>query len=159
MDIAKIPLYKGSSHNSPKRIVIHAMGEFLEYEGSHMHAYELLRKIGLSAHRLLTPSGDMIKCREDNQGGYHAKGHNTDTLGIEILVPGVHSYDSFVEAIKTPYMTSVQNRNLVYIVDAWMTKHNISKDNIVRHSDIDPARKVDPGTGFPWEEFINELKD
>ena len=159
MDIANIPLPKGLRSNSPKRIVIHAMGEFIEYEGRHVHAYELLREIGLSAHRLLTPSGDMIKCREDNQGAYHAKGHNTDTLGIEILVPGVHSYASFIEAIKTPYMTSEQYRNLVYIVDSWKVKHNISKENIVRHSDIDPARKKDPGEGFPWEDFINELND
>lgn len=158
MAIANIPLYKGNIHNDPKRIVIHAMGEFIEYEnGEHVHAYELLRKLGYSAHRLITPSGDVIKLREDTQGAYHAKGHNTNTLGVEFLVPGVHDYESFLAALKTPYMTPSQFKMGVTVVKAWMIRWDIELEDVVTHSEIDPSRKYDPGTGFPLEEFKDEL--
>ncbi len=159
MKIAYIPLSKGARTNTPTKIVIHAMGEFVEVEDSrHIHAYELLRNIGLSAHRLVTPNGDMIKCREDGQGSYHAKGHNTNSLGIEFLVPGAYDYDEFIEAIKMPYLTPEQFKNGVYIVKSWMIKWDINIDNVFTHSELDPDRKQDPGIGFPFREFINELK-
>ena len=175
MDILNIPLPGNSHINNPKRLIAHAMGEYILADqgtcnyykdkgvylelGRAYHAPEWLRALGLHAHRLITPGGQMIKCRMDNQRGAHAKGHNTDTLGLEFLVEGVHTYASFLEALKTPWVKKPQFTSGTYVFDAWMTKHNITIDNVVRHSDIDPARKKDPGEGFPWEDFINELNN
>jgi len=105
MKYANIPLPAGASHNAPQRIILHAMGEFIDTDGRDYFAADFLKKLGLSAHMLITPSGVAIKCREYNQGAYHAKGYNTNTLGIEFLVPGLHTYESFLEAINSEYLS------------------------------------------------------
>lgn len=157
MIVSKLPLHKGAAHNSPKKIVIHSMSEFLKHGGYYIHAYTLLRKLGISAHRFIDPAGNMIISRDDTQGAYHAKGHNTDTLGVEFLVPGYHSYDEFLEAIKEPYITDKAFDTGIVLVKAWMNKWNIELDEVVTHSKIDPDRKFDPGAGFPLEDFLNNL--
>lgn len=154
MNIIQNPLPKGAKYNTPSIIIVHSMSEFFfnEDEGKH-HATKLLENLGLSAHRLVTPDGDMIKCREDNQGAYHAKGHNTNTLGIEILMEGLHTYEEFIEKLKHPWVTDDQFKNTAYIVSSWMAKWSIPIDNVVTHAQIDPARKHDPGEGFPMDKF------
>jgi len=149
MNIAKIPLPKGASSNSPKRIVIHAMGEFIKYKEEDMYAPYFLKEIGLSAHALITPEGTVIRCREDNQGGYHAKGHNTDTLGVEFMLQGVHDYGSFIRGIKNPWVNAKAYAAGQELIKQWMAKHAIKKEDVVYHSEIDPERKEDPGIGFP----------
>ena len=94
----------GNKFNNPKMIVVHSMGEFI-LDPHPMHASDFLVKLGFSAHVLVEPSGDAIICRDDDQGGYHAKGYNTDSLGIEFLVEGHHDYGTFLEAIKADYIT------------------------------------------------------
>jgi len=175
MEIINIPLSKGNRYNNPKIIVVHAMAEYIHCDeatheyykgkgialelGRDYHAPEWLRVLGLSAHRLQTPTGQMIKCREDNQGAWHAKGYNTDTLGIEFLVPGVHNYQSFLEVLRTPWLTEEQFINGAYVVKSWMTKHDIGIMGVKTHAELSPDRKVDPGKGFPLEDFYNKLKE
>lgn len=150
-----IPLEKGGLTNNPDRIVIHAMGEFIKYEGRILHAVDFLREIGLSAHALVCPDGAIIRCRTDNLGAYHAKGHNTNTLGMEFLVRGVHDYESFINTIKGEYLTFDQFQAGVEQCYEWALNYTIT--DIVRHSDIDPKRKKDPGTGFPWNQFLRNV--
>ena len=157
MIVSKLPLYKGAINNNPKRIVIHAMSEFVKHEGEYLHAYALLKELGISAHRFIDPAGNMIISRHDEQGAYHAKGHNTDTVGVEFLVPGFHTYDEFLQAITEPYMTDKAFDTGLVLVRAWMAKWEIELDGVVTHQQIDPNRKYDPGTGFPLENFLNAL--
>jgi len=82
---AQIPLDAGFDNHSPKRIVIHAMGEYIDTEPVDYHAVDWLRKLGLSAHAFITPSGVVIRGRKDAQGAYHAKGYNAGSLGVEFL--------------------------------------------------------------------------
>ncbi len=145
MDVINIPSTQGSKHNIPKMIVIHTISEFLSYEGEDMYAPYFLRRIGLSAHRLVTPTGDMIKCREDEQGGYHAKKFNTDSLGIEFLMQGLHTYEEFIERMKIPYLTEIQVENGAYVIASWAKKWRIPFEMIKTHRQIDPKRKFDPG--------------
>lgn len=149
------PLSHGSKTNDPNLIVIHAMGEYIESEPDDIHAVDFLDKIGLSAHILVTPNGNIIRCRDDDQGAYHAKGHNKDSLGIEFLVKGVHTYESFRQKIKEPYVTDKQFASGQKQVRDWLARHNIER--IKAHSELSPGRKFDPGSGFNLDVFLQEL--
>ena len=157
MNIIERPLPDGSdSHNDPELIVVHSMGEYINNNGELYFAPDWLEYLGLSAHALIVPNGDVMICRPDEKGAYHARGYNKDSLGVEFLVPGEHNYSTFIETIKTDWVTTDQYEAGAELIRHWVNKHNISQ--IKRHSDISPGRKVDPGAGFRWPEFINTIK-
>ena len=56
----------GGGQQTPKRLIIHSMSEYI----NGVHASDFLDHIGLSAHFLIEPNGNLIK----------------DTIGIEVLV-------------------------------------------------------------------------
>lgn len=145
----------GPESNQPNRIVVHAMSEFLIVGDEALHATDFLEKMGLSAHVLVAPDGDLITTRYDDEGAWHAKGFNTNSLGIEFLVEGLHTYTEFLEAMKTNYITIPQWNSGVGKIIEWVENHPIER--IDRHSDIDPSRKHDPGEGFDWERLMSEL--
>ncbi len=157
MNEAQIPLSHGASSNKPEKIVIHAMGEFIDQADRDYAAHEWLDKLGLSAHALICPGGIVIRCRDNNQGAYHARGHNWGSLSVEFLVPGVHTYATFLEAMQTDYVSADQMAAGVELVRGWAEAYGIPADRIVRHSDISPGRKHDPGDGFPWREFVGSV--
>ena len=157
MKTADMPLPAGRSKQEPGRIVVHAMAEYIDTDDRDYDARSWLEKLGLSVHALIAPSGVVIRCRSDYQGGYHAKGYNTDSLGVEILVPGLHTYETFLDALQTPYYSTKQYSALVELVSGWRYSHAIDDEDINRHSDLSPGRKVDPGTGFPWAQFCGDI--
>jgi len=150
------PLSAGSKRvNVPALIVVHSMAEFI-LDPDPEHAIDFLERYGLSAHALVSPSGNIYLCRDDDQGAYHARGHNTNSLGIEILVQGQHDYQSFIDTIQHPtWCPEVQFEATVKAVRNWIQGHDIKE--MVRHSDISPGRKVDPGSGFDWIEFEKRI--
>ena len=157
MKMIESPLEAGNRYNDPKLVVVHAMGEFL-LDPHPIHASDFLEKLGLSAHILVDPAGDVYVCREDTEGAYHARGYNTNSLGIEFLVQGHHNYGSFLEAIKGDYVTDNQWESGVNVVKTWVDLFTIKQSKVVRHSDISPGRKVDPGSGFKWDKFLKEIR-
>lgn len=148
-------LNHGASHQTPKLIVIHAMGEYIGAPGWENHAIQYLDSQEWSAHSFIAPDAVNYRGREDNQGAYHAKKYNTDSLGLEFLVKGVHTYGSFLKAIDKPYLTAEQYQEGVNQVRYWI--HHWGITEVVRHSDISPERKVDPGNGFPWAMFRHDI--
>lgn len=156
MSLLEYPLTKGASRQTPNQVIVHAMAEYIFYEDKWRHASEFLEMIGLSAHILIAPNGDTFKCRENNQGAYHAKGFNKDTVGVEWLVAGEHDYTSFVNTIQYPYLSEVQFlKGCGYIKKDWVEGEEITKFR--RHSDVSPEGKVDPGEGFPFEQFLKNI--
>lgn len=147
-----IPSPHGAAHQTPDTIVIHAMAEYVGEE----HAPDFLLRSGLSAHALVAPDGTLYRCRDDDQGAYHAKGFNRHSLGIEVLVAGRHGYDSFAKAIALHYITDAQYAAVLAQCQEWLKLHDITR--VVRHSDLSPGRKIDPGAGFPWGRFLSDLR-
>lgn len=161
MGIASVlhrPLHGGYSTQVPEKIIIHSMAEYIVDGNEILHAYDLLKKYDLSAHVLVLPSGVLMRCRDDDQGAWHAKGHNKNSLGIEFLVPGIFDYESFLKRIEVPYLTDLQIKHGFAQVYRWCRKHAMIKD-LKRHSDVDPERKKDPGDGFPWSELLQHVKE
>jgi AmpD protein len=143
----------GGGIQQPDRLIIHAMSEYI----NGMYADEFLASIGLSAHFLLKPNGEFIKLRKTHEKAWHAKGHNTNTIGIEVLVEGEHTYQTFLDKIKTDYVTDEQYEALIEMSNGIIEYYDMEKENVLRHSDISPERKYDPGTGFKWQYFKDQL--
>lgn len=153
MNLVNIPSKHGGGKHLPTKVVIHSMAEFIEAGEIDYYAKDLLDLMGLSAHYLVTPSGVIIQCRNDDQVGWHAKGHNLHSIGVEVLVAGVHTYETFIERIKTPYIYGDQYTALIELC-----KTTFKGLEFVRHSDISPGRKFDPGDGLDWKTFLNDVK-
>jgi N-acetyl-anhydromuramyl-L-alanine amidase AmpD len=144
-------LNKGAVQQTPDTIVIHAMSEYIE----EFHAVDFLKNIGLSVHAMITPDGKTIKCRNDNEGAYHAKEFNTNSLGVEFLVKGQHTYTTFLAAIQNNYISDEQYKAGVKLVRHWLAKHNIIQ--VATHKSLSPGRKFDPGPGFPLKQFEKDI--
>ena len=171
MDIVNIPSKFGRDNNKPKKIVIHAIAEFIRIDKSaskwyadqgknipvgDYYAVDWLKMLGLSAHVFVTPSGLNIVTRSDMKQAFHAGVHNKDSLGIEFMVSGVHDYGSFLDAMKYEYLTSGQYFAGLAMVKHWMDRWNIDKENVYMHSELD-SNKKDPDVGFINSDFLDEL--
>jgi len=163
---AVIKLEHGGGLQRPRRIVIHAMAEYISADaktaraygrqpGSY-HALQWLDVIKLSAHALVAPNGAIIRCRDDGQVAWHARGYNADSLGVEFLVPGIHNYTTFLKAMQGDYLPNAAYDAGVELVQSWVDHHDITE--IVTHAEIDPNRKKDPGAGFPLNQFMGDIK-
>ena len=171
MDIANIPSRFGRSSNTPDKIVLHAIAEIVRidrgasnwYKGKGKDipvgdypAWDWLEILGLSAHVFTTPSGVNVVTRKDTQQAFHAGKDNKNSLGIEFLVSGVHDYTSFLETMKTDYLTERQYFAGLAQVKYWMDKWSIEKKDVYMHSELD-SRKHDPDVGFINSGFLDEI--
>ncbi|PIB35248.1 hypothetical protein BFP72_07485 [Reichenbachiella sp. 5M10] len=154
--IKKYSNFGGGAQN-PNRLVIHAMAEIIDTEDRDYPADQWLEHLGLSAHFLIQPNGDILKLRHTKTMAWHAKGYNSHSVGIEYLVPGLHTYETFLEAIKTPWVSPAQWDAGLELSQGIVDYFGITQDRVNRHSDLSPGRKVDPGAGFAWEPFVQAL--
>jgi N-acetylmuramoyl-L-alanine amidase len=105
---------------------------------------------GVSAHYVVAEDGRVLRMVAEDKRAWHAgKSHwrgvsdiNSASIGIEIVNPG-HEFgyrpfpDEQIDAV-------------VRLVSEVKDRHEITRGNVVGHSDIAPARKRDPGELFPW---------
>jgi N-acetylmuramoyl-L-alanine amidase len=104
----------------------------------------------VSAHYVVEEDGRVYRLVPEEKRAWHAgQSHwrgitdvNSASVGIEIVNPGHdHGYRAFpgrqVEAV-------------IRLVALIKDRYEISRGNIVGHSDIAPRRKRDPGELFPW---------
>ncbi|WP_120716290.1 N-acetylmuramoyl-L-alanine amidase [Tsuneonella amylolytica] len=105
----------------------------------------------VSAHYLITEAGEVIRLVDEDKRAWHAgisywRGHpdvNSASIGIELDHPGhAGGYRAFSDA---------QFEALVPLLARIVKDHDIPRANVVGHSDVAPARKIDPGELFPWE--------
>ena len=104
----------------------------------------------VSAHYVVTEDGQIVRMVDESKRAWHAgrawwrrvSDINSASIGIEIVNPGHEwGYRDFPEE---------QIDALIPLVHDIMSRHGITRGNVVGHSDIAPARKQDPGELFPW---------
>lgn len=110
----------------------------------------------VSAHYLLDEDGAVTRLVAEDNRAWHAgkafwrgvRDINSTSVGIEIVNPGHdHGYRPFPDA---------QIEALIELASGIITRHGVTQDNIVGHSDIAPGRKIDPGELFPWQRLAAE---
>ena len=105
----------------------------------------------VSAHYFISEQGEVARLVDEDKRAWHAgasywRGHrdvNSASIGIELDHPG-HGlgYREFADA---------QIEALIPLLNDIVRRHDIPRANVVGHSDVAPARKMDPGELFPWE--------
>lgn len=104
----------------------------------------------VSAHYVVAEDGTILRLVDEEHRAWHAgESHwrdiddvNSASIGIEIVNPG-HEFgyrpfpDEQVDAV-------------IRLVHGIKDRYEITRGNIVGHSDIAPRRKRDPGELFPW---------
>lgn len=107
----------------------------------------------VSAHYCITEEGEVIRLVPEDKRAWHAGASywrgipdvNSASIGIELDHPGHASenggYRGFAEA---------QIDALIPLLARIVKQYDIPRANVVGHSDVAPARKVDPGELFPW---------
>jgi N-acetylmuramoyl-L-alanine amidase len=105
----------------------------------------------VSAHYFISEDGEVVRLVDEDKRAWHAgasywRGHkdvNSASVGIELDHPGhALGYRAFAEA---------QIEALVPLLNDIVRRHDIPRANVVGHSDVAPARKIDPGELFPWD--------
>lgn len=131
-----------------KTIVLHAMGEFIDADPDDFYAPYFLASLNLGAHYFVSPSGVIVRAAKPDETCWHAKGHNTDSVGIEILVPGLHTYETFLAALNEGDPFSDAQYDAVRGLVADLKRGNPDFKTLTTHAALDPGRKLDPGPHF-----------
>lgn len=100
----------------------------------------------VSAHWLIGKDGATLPLVEESRRAWHAGAGqwgavtdvNSRSIGIELDNTGA-------EPFSAPLMASLE-RLLADILDRWA----IPPERVIAHSDMAPARKIDPGPRFDW---------
>ena len=104
----------------------------------------------VSSHYLVAEDGTVLRLVDEAKRAWHAgrshwrewDGVNDVSVGVEIVNPG-HEFgyrpfpDEQIDAV-TRLVSKIKDR------------YQITRGNVVGHSDVAPARKRDPGEYFPW---------
>ena len=107
----------------------------------------------LGIHYMIGRDGALRKSIPENQIGHHVVGHSERSIAIELVNDG-DGRDPF-----PPEQLGV----LVKLLRDITTRHQIPRERVVRHSDLDQSvlwcnrqmrRKVDPGPAFPYDKVL-----
>lgn len=104
----------------------------------------------VSAHWVVTEDGTIVAMVDEADRAWHAgrawwrgiTDVNSASVGIEIVNPG-HEFG--YRPFSAAQMASVER-----LVAAAVQRHSVDPSNVVGHSDVAPARKMDPGELFDW---------
>lgn len=108
----------------------------------------------VSAHYVVAEDGTVLRLVPEDKRAWHAglaswrdipSDINSASVGIEIVNPGHEfGYRPFPDE---------QIASVVQLVMQIKDRYQITRGNIVGHSDIAPQRKRDPGELFPWSKL------
>lgn len=161
--LIEAPLHPRGSQGQARQLVVHAMGEHIinrdpQWPIGTIAAWDWLKARGLSAHALIAPDGTITECVPRDQRAFHALGHNSGTLGVELLVAGTHTYDSLALALGWDLRTwapadplppdpygSPQYTSLAWWLAREAAALCLTWDAVTSHDRLDRSRKFDPG--------------
>jgi len=108
----------------------------------------------VSAHYVVAEDGTVLRLVDEAKRAWHAgvskwrdipSDINSASVGIEIVNPGHEfGYRPFPDE---------QIASVIQLVMQIKDRYEITRGNIVGHSDIAPMRKRDPGELFPWDKL------
>ncbi len=109
----------------------------------------------VSCHYLISEEGEVTRLVDEDKRAWHAgasywrglRDVNSASIGIELQHPGhALGYRPFADE---------QFEALVPLLHRIVQAHDIPRANVVGHSDVAPARKLDPGELFPWDRLAD----
>ncbi len=107
----------------------------------------------VSAHYTIDRDGRVYTHVPEDRRAWHAgvsywageRNVNARSIGIELVNPGHEfGYEPFPEE---------QIAALIDLAGGILSRHPIPAHRVVGHSDVAPARKMDPGERFPWKQL------
>jgi N-acetylmuramoyl-L-alanine amidase len=144
-----------SPNHGPRRAGIQPDMLVLHYTGMRSADAALTRLCDpaseVSAHYLIHEDGRIVQMVAEAQRAWHAglsawgrqRDINSHSIGLEIVNPGHdHGYRDFPPA----QMDAV----IALCVDI-VQRRGIRAERVLAHSDVAPARKLDPGERFGWD--------
>jgi N-acetylmuramoyl-L-alanine amidase len=142
------PNYDARPHDAPIDILL------LHYTGMETGAAAVARlcdpESRVSAHYTVDEDGTVFAHVAEGARAWHAgvsywageRNVNARSIGIEIVNPGHEfGYRSFPDA---------QVEAVMELASDIFSRHAIAPARVLGHSDVAPARKLDPGELFPW---------
>ncbi len=118
-------------------------------------AESALRRLGdpeaqVSSHYLIDEAGLAYRLVDEGRRAWHAgvsywageRDINGISIGIELANPG---HDFGYEPFPEPQMAA-----LIALCRGILARHPITPARVLGHSDVAPARKIDPGELFDW---------
>jgi len=104
----------------------------------------------VSAHYVVDEDGTITQCVPEARRAWHAgasfwKGErdvNSRSIGIEIVNPG--------HDLGYPPFPDAQIEAVIALLKDVCGRRGVAPERILGHSDVAPARKIDPGEKFPW---------
>ncbi|WP_321397704.1 N-acetylmuramoyl-L-alanine amidase [Emcibacter sp.] len=110
----------------------------------------------VSAHYLIGESGEIHRLVPEEKRAWHAgvsswEGEddiNSFSIGVELVNPG-HDYPGYKGDYR-PF-PAIQMETLAHLSRQIIERHHIKPWHVLGHSDVAPARKIDPGELFDWQ--------
>lgn len=104
----------------------------------------------VSSHYFVWEDGRVVQLVAEDRRAHHAgrslwKGVsdlNSASIGVEIVNPG---HDAL------PPFPASQIEGVIALLRDIGARYEIAPQRVLAHSDVAPARKIDPGEHFPWE--------
>jgi N-acetylmuramoyl-L-alanine amidase len=140
---------KFASPNFSKRskLIEYAILHFTEmpFEGSLARLCDKAYEV--SAHYLIKEDGEMFQLVDDKNVAWHAGVSswcgqdklNQNSIGIELDNLGDREF------------SKVQMNSCIELCKILAKKYDILAENFIGHSDVAPARKIDPGIFIDWK--------
>ena len=152
-----ITKYKSPNYNSRNKskislIIIHYTA-LRNTKDAISHLCDKEKKV--SAHYLISQDGLIYNLVNEKFRAWHAgQSFWQDIIDINSFSIGIElDYNPYGKNNKFSYKMISSLKKLILKIKK---KYNISKKNILAHSDIAPFRKKDPGKYFPWKSLEND---
>lgn len=139
-------------------IVIHYISgkyAFPEHKYNAEKVVDLLDTLHLSYHYLVDRKGGVYRLVEESKKAYHAgysslfgrKGANQFSIGVALIGEENIPFTDQQLLVSAKLCADIRER------------YSIPLNRIVGHEHVSPGRKVDPGSLFPWNTWLDKVAE